>query len=158
MGCQGYNSTSRCTLIWDSEVQQERATYNCPWEKTGVWKSNPTFATDCPWDLLMVIAKASQTGNWWCLNFTGIFSAEGSNDILGIKTVFPYPTPEIILHSKKWGLNLVRIRWAPLQRPLEGSRLHSSIKGEPTSNVRCESGRPLTVIEFRNSAGIAFCI
>ena len=82
------------TLIQDSEVQQERATYNCPWEKTGVCKSNPTFATDCPWDLLMVIAKASWTGNWWHLNFTGISSAEGSNDILGIKTVFPH------LHQK----------------------------------------------------------
>ena len=65
------------TLTQDSDVHWERATYNCPWEKTGVCKSNPTFATDCPWDLLMIIAKASWTGNWWCMNFTGISSAEG---------------------------------------------------------------------------------
>ena len=71
--------------------------------------------------------------------------------------MFPHPTPEIILHSKIWSLNLVRIRWVPLQRPLEGLRLCSSIR-EPTFNARCESGKPLTVIEFRNSTVIAFCI
>ena len=99
------------------------------------------------------------SGNWWHLNFTGISSAEGSNDILGVKTaVFLHPTPERILHPKAWGLNLVRTRWVPLQKPLGGSRLCSSIKGESTFNARCESGRPLTVIEFRNSTGIAFCI
>ena len=95
------------------------------------------------------------SGNWWHLNFTGISSAEGSNDILGVKTaVFLHPTPERILHPKAWGLNLVRTRWVPLQKPLGGSRLCSSIKGEPIFNARCESGRPLTVIEFRNSTGI----
>ena len=72
--------------------------------------------------------------------------------------MFPHLTPERILHSKTQGLILVRIKWVPLQRPLKGSRMHSSIKGEPTFNARYESGRPLTVIEFKNYTGISFCI
>ena len=127
-----FSCSGNKTLIRDSEVQCERATYNYPWEKTEVCRSKPTFATDWPWDLLMVIANASRTGNWWQLNLTGISSADGSSDILGIKTVFPHPTPERILHSKTCGLILVRIRWVPLQRPLDASKFQSSIKGLPT--------------------------
>ena len=69
-----FSCSGNKTLIQDSEVQHQRATYNCPWEKTGVHRFKPTFAIDWPWYLLMVIANASQTGNWRCLNLTGMSS------------------------------------------------------------------------------------
>ena len=37
----------------------EQATYNWPWEKHDDSKLITATLRDCPWDLLMVIAKAS---------------------------------------------------------------------------------------------------
>ena len=42
----------------------------CPWENTDVCKLIPTYSTNCPWDLLIIIVKASLTGNWSLLSST----------------------------------------------------------------------------------------
>ena len=50
----------------------EHATYSCPWAKHGFSKFSPHTRSDCPCALLMVIAKASCTGNCRRLNSNGI--------------------------------------------------------------------------------------
>ena len=45
------------------DVTRERATYSCPWPKTGVRRSSPTYFTDWPSALFIVSANASRTGN-----------------------------------------------------------------------------------------------
>ena len=49
----------------------------------------PAFLLYYPWDLLMVIAKASLTGNWSLLSGTGNVSVLGDNLILGINIILP---------------------------------------------------------------------
>jgi hypothetical protein len=48
---------------------REQVTYSCPCEKHGFSKFSPHTCTDCPCALLMVIAKASRTGN--CIGMRG---------------------------------------------------------------------------------------
>ena len=62
--------TASNTSMQLANVQRESATYNCPCENTDVHRSRPTFLTDWPCDLFMVIANASWTGN--CLLWSGI--------------------------------------------------------------------------------------
>ena len=50
----------------------EQSTYSCPCEKHGFSQLSPHTCSDCPCALLMVIAKASLTGNCRCLNSNGI--------------------------------------------------------------------------------------
>ena len=49
--------------MWLADVQWESATCSWPCENTDVHRSRPTFLTDWPCDLFMVIAIACQTGN-----------------------------------------------------------------------------------------------
>jgi len=50
-------------LILETEVHLESATYKVPSPNTGVSKSTPTYLTDWPCALLIVIANASWMGN-----------------------------------------------------------------------------------------------
>jgi hypothetical protein len=52
-------------------VACDNATYSCPWVKIGRHRSIPTCVTDCPCDLLIVIANANFTGNWQRLKING---------------------------------------------------------------------------------------
>jgi hypothetical protein len=49
----------------------------------------PTCLTDCPCDLLIVIANANFTWNWRHLKINGNYAEEGSNEMLGMKTSCP---------------------------------------------------------------------
>jgi len=96
------------TLILFADVHLESPTYNCPWEKTGDLKSNPTCAKDCPWLLFTVITNASQSG-------IGKSSADGASVILGINTVFPANllSAVMILHLSTLCLMSVGL-WLPM--------------------------------------------
>ena len=52
---------------------REKATYNCSCENHGFSKFSPHACGDCPCALLMVIAKASSTGNCIRLNSFVVF-------------------------------------------------------------------------------------
>jgi hypothetical protein len=66
-------------------VACDNATYSCPWVKTGRRRSMPTCVTDCPYDLLIVIANANFIGNWRRLKINGN-SVEGVSELRGMKT------------------------------------------------------------------------
>ena len=138
-----------------ADVHRESATYSWPCEKTEDWRSKPTFLTDWPCDLFMVIANARRTGN--CLRRSGIgrVSLEGVKEIRGIRTLFPENlwSPEITVQSNTRGLIWFKIIRVPLQRPLEGSKFRRSIIGHPGFKVSFARGNPLAVSEFRYSAG-----
>ena len=126
--------SGRSTEIFNSEVHLENATYSCPCENTDVLRLIPTCSTDCPWDLLMVMAKASLTGNWSLLSGTGSVSALGDSLILGINTTFPANLLSllIILHWSTFFLTFNTTILVPLQSPSPGSKFLSRITGQPT--------------------------
>jgi len=45
------------------DVTLETATYSWPCEKTGWGRYIPTFCSDCPWLLFIVIANDTEIGN-----------------------------------------------------------------------------------------------
>ena len=61
-------------------VTLEKATYNCPCVKTCLGRYSPTLFRDCPWLLLIVIAK--QTNIWYFL----LFRTNGNVDLVGEMT------------------------------------------------------------------------
>ena len=69
------------------EVHRDNATYNCPCVKTGVRKFTPTYFSDCPCDLFIVIAKASLTGNCLHENLDPNPSSGPYNVIHGMKAI-----------------------------------------------------------------------
>ena len=132
--------SSNNTLTLLGCVHQESATYNCPWENTGVLKSNPTHFTDWPCDLLIVMANAGFTGN--CLLFSGIAMSSllASNDIIGINTVdwsslTLWPFLLNTLHSKIWEVKLTTTILVPLYNPKEGFKSLNNNNGAPTLRV-----------------------
>ena len=143
------------TFMQLADAQWESATYSWPCEKTAVCRYKPTFLTDLPCDLFMVIANASWTGN--CLQQSGIgrVSLEGVNVILGISTLFPenLGSPEITVQSKTHGWIWFKIIHVPLQRPLAGSKFRRSMIGHPGFKVSFANGNPLAVSELRYSVG-----
>ena len=74
----------------------DNATYNWPCVKTGSLKNNPTFESDWPWLLFMVIAKHTASGNCRRWKVKGILLSEGVNDILGINVRVPILLPDMI--------------------------------------------------------------
>ena len=67
-------------------VTRLNATYNCPWANGSGCSETPTCFRDWPYDLLIVIAKARRTGNWY--RRKGVYSSfesGGVRGILGIK-------------------------------------------------------------------------
>jgi hypothetical protein len=78
------NLSSQIALIFQTDVTRETATYSCPWVKTALLRSNPTCFTDCPWDLLIDIAKETLTGNCRLQNSKGTWVEDG---IIGLFTV-----------------------------------------------------------------------
>ena len=106
----------------------------CPWENTDVCKLIPTCSTDYPWDLLIVIANASLTGNWSLLSGTGNVSALGDNLILGINTTLPLNLLSLLI-ILYWSIFLLTFNTTilvPLQSPSPGSKFLNKITGEPT--------------------------
>ena len=69
---------------------------------TGVQRSSPKCFTDCPWDLLIVIQNARQTGNCLQYNWNGSSPFEGSNSMQGMNAVGPAYSPPSMHTSKTW--------------------------------------------------------
>jgi len=65
----------------------DNATYNCPWQKTGLGSNKQIFSNVCLWDLFIVMAKVKRIGNCLRLNLKGMLLSEGIRGSLGIKTV-----------------------------------------------------------------------
>ena len=128
------------------DVTLENATYNCPWEKTGIGRYKPTQFNVCPWDLLMVIANAGCTGNWWRLKVKGSSVSEGDIIMRGMKTRLPELFPVIISASITCFWKWQQTNLVPLQRLSEGWILHNSIIGVPNFNISLWGGRPWILI------------
>ncbi len=58
-----FSSLLSCIVadIWERTL--EKATYGCPWLKTGCDRRSPNRSNVCPCDLLIVIANESRIGN-----------------------------------------------------------------------------------------------
>jgi hypothetical protein len=64
--------------------------YNWPWENISVLKSRPTCLIDFPCDSLIVIAKATFTGNCLVLvSLKGIFNVVVCKMIIGMNVISP---------------------------------------------------------------------
>jgi hypothetical protein len=81
-------------LMFDLVVALDSATCNWSCENTGSGKYTPTLGIVCPYVFLTVIAKLSQIGNCFHLNWKGnISSSDGHNGMQGKKTRFPTCCP-----------------------------------------------------------------
>ena len=80
-----FHSSPEAKLLCDWQMCR---TYSCPCEYINVHRSRPTFLTDWPCDLFMVIANASRTGNCLLQSGIGRVLLEGVNVIWGISTLF----------------------------------------------------------------------
>lgn len=96
-------------------VHRDNATYNWPWQKTGVRKSIPTNFTDWPCDLLMVIAYANRIRNWHLVIFIGISADEGDSETLGMNTKFSHLSPINIWASITCSPHFITTNRVPLQ-------------------------------------------
>lgn len=108
----------------------------------------PQNWSDCPWDLLMVIAKASLIGNCNLLNSTAI--SVGIIGIRGIRTSSPLYLPVIIVASTKLVLNFFTTNRVPLHNR-GGLMFRSKEIATPTFNRKRCAGMPGMSREFKNS-------
>ena len=144
---------SHIALMLCTEVTREIATYNCPCVNTAFLRSNPTWSTDCPCDLLMVIAKQTLTGNCRRQNSKGTWVFDGVKPRRGMNVVVPACSPVNSLTSKTRLLSRVTTARVPLQTPSPGFKFLNTITGHPTFNFNFESGNPEQLIELRYSTG-----
>ena len=106
----------------------EQATYSWPCEKQGCSKLIPATFRDCPWALLIVMAKANLMGNCRRLKLKG--RSLGMMGILGMKTFSPLPHPVRIVASIRFESRALIMSRVPLQS-FGLSRLRRSIIGVP---------------------------
>jgi hypothetical protein len=78
---------------------REITTYNWPWEETKDNKYTPTLLNVWPWRLLIVIANATRTGNWWWRKTNGQLVPEGDMMMRGMNTRLPTLFPVMISTS-----------------------------------------------------------
>ena len=114
------------------------------WEKTRSARFNPTTFSDCPWNLFIVMAKQSLTGNWSLSNSNS--KSVGFIGILRMKQLTPAYFPEIIVASSIWDIILFMVNLVPLHN-FGGSRL-GSIMIVPQSLVKDYVEQSLLVEEF----------
>jgi len=112
----------------------------------------PTYLTDSPWDLLIVIEKAKRMKN--CLvKINGSSPVDGPRETRGMKANYPeWSTVSIrasIIRSEKRTTR----RRDPLQRPSRGAKLRNNIIGHPGLSSNLCGGRSDGFREFKNSVG-----
>jgi hypothetical protein len=129
-----------------------KATYNCPCEKTGFGIYTPTVGNVWPYALLIVIAKLKRTGNCFLLNFKGSDkSLDGDNGILGMKSLSRACVPLTISSSNICLLTALTTKQVPLHKPQRGSRLWRRIRRQLILILSSCGGKPLGVMELRKS-------
>ena len=132
------------------ELTLEQATYSWPCEKQGCLKSTPTTLRVWPWDLLIVIAKHTLTGNCRRLNWKG--KSDGMRGMRGMRTVSPRAQPVKMIASMKCLWRDLTWSLVPLQS-LGGCRFLSNIIGAPTFKMRLCWEMPGGLRVCRNSTG-----
>ena len=127
----------------------EHATYRCSCEKHGFSKFSPHTCSNCPCALLMVIAKASRTGNCRRLNSNGI-----SVIIIGMhgNRKSPLNFPFKMIASMILFIIFLTESLVPLQSR-GGFMFRRRIIGRPIFNVKMCGGMPGKSSEFKNSVG-----
>ena len=79
----------------------KRATYNCPCKSAGCVRYIPRCWIVWPCDLLIIIANAGCTGNWWQESTKGRWDFITFKDIRGMKNLSPTLEPFNILPSMR---------------------------------------------------------
>ena len=130
------------TVILATSVTRDRATYNCPWQKTKRQRFKPTVFNDWLCDLLIVIAKHDRTGN--CL-WVKIKDNSPSTLVRGMRGII-FNSPSWSL-PKCWPSRLyrpmrVKINWESLFNPPDWSIFRNNITGAPNFKCNFEKERP----------------
>jgi hypothetical protein len=113
----------------------------------------PTLGIVCLCAWLTVIAKLSQIGNCFRLNWKGsISSSDGHKGMRGRKTRFPACCPTTISASMVLFWNPRMISLVPLQSLFAGSMFLSNMTEQPIFSFNTCGGRPLGVKVLRNSS------
>jgi hypothetical protein len=140
-------------LMFYLAIALDSRTYNWSCENTGPSKYTPTLGIVYPYALLMVIAKLSQIGNCFRLNWKGnISSSDGHKGIRGRKTRFLACCRNTISASMIFFWNPRMISLVPLQSPFVGSMFLSNMTGQPIFSFNTCGGRSLGVKVLRNSS------
>ena len=144
-----YGSEKR--ILFGSPTR-EVATYNCPWTKTSSCRYIPARLRVWPCDLFIVIANATWTGNWRLRNGISEGSPPGIKVTRGSKTILPTCVPVSI--SQRNALPACSKRsLVPFSSPRRMLMFRKSNRGHPVFSRNWCTGKPLGVIEFKNSAG-----
>jgi len=106
-----------------------------------------------PWLLLIVIANATRTGNWWQRKTNGQSVPEGDMMMQGMNTHLSTLYPVMISISMTRWPNLLIINLVPLHNPIDWLRLHNKRIGTPTLSSSSWFAIPLNYKVFRNSTG-----
>jgi hypothetical protein len=116
----------------------DNATYNWSWVNTGCRRSTPTMSNVWPCDLLIVIAKERETGNWRRRSLNGMSGSAEINLMRGTKTVVPLKSCTF----KTLVLMCWTIPLEPLHTPSRGCRLHRIIIEQPIFRTKRATGNP----------------
>jgi len=114
------------------EVVWKSTTYNWLRENIGVLESRSTCSTDYPFDLLIVIAKATFTGNCLLVNLKSIINVVGCKVILEMNVVSP---TWFLVNIHVWITRFfkrVTMSHEPLHNPRFGAMFRNNIIGHPT--------------------------
>ena len=137
----------RSTEMFNGKIYLENAIYSCSCKNTSVLRLIPTCSTNCSWDLLMVMAKVSLTGNWSLLSGTNSVFVLGNSLILGINITFSVNLLFllIILHWSTFLLTFNTTILVPLQSPSPGPKFLSKITEQPTLRQSKTGNNPLVL-------------
>ena len=121
------------TKTFPGWVARDRATSNCPCAKHDEERSIPSLeGTDCPWDLLIVIAKHTRIGNWRLLNpVIAKPSIPGMQFILGSTKEFPLKVPDTAWRNNKFFVMFITTYRVPFTCPRFSLILHKSKTTKP---------------------------
>ena len=116
-------------------VTRDTTTYNWSCVKTGRGKKKPTWDTDCPWLLFMVMAKHKVVGNWLLSNLNGYPGSERIKSILIIYILSPTCVPKIAVTPIWFSTNSLMNKRVSFHRPWSWYVFRSNITGAPTFKI-----------------------
>jgi len=104
-----------------------------------------------PWLLLIVIANATWTGNWWRRKTNGQSVPEGDMMMQGMNTHLPTLFLVMISASMTCWPDLLTINLIPFHNPIDWLRLRNKRIGTPTLSSNLWFAIPLNYKVFKNS-------
>ena len=126
-------------------------TYNWPYEEQGVGRQRPTVSKVWPWDLLMLIAKASLMGSCRHFRAKGTVLSEEVILMRGMRAVCPAWLPVTILAMMTLDWSDLTMSLVPVMSPC--SFWIKSMGAPILSSSRC-GGRPDGCSWFKLSSAI----